>query len=245
MMLRHGLIAALLACAVLLTGCNREADTVEATAPSVAPASTVANAKGAPRTFDALVVGVDYAVIDAAPTPQGGTPIEVAEAFSYACPHCAAFEPELTAWRAGLPADVRFEAVPMPLNEVWTEFARSYYAAVDLGIIERTHAALFEALHAKGVRIDSADALIQWYADTAGVDAAAFRQAMYGPGTDARIAVAQSRAAAWGIESTPTLIIGNRYRVMGFSEAEGGFERTLAVADALVAALRSQIQADS
>lgn len=239
MKFRRGLIVTLLACAVLLVGCDRkpaEATGATPAASAAGPASPVRK----PTSFQALVVGVDYAVVDPASTGGDDTaPIEVVEAFSYACSHCANFEPRLAAWRSRLPADVRFEAVPMPLNDVWTEFARTYYAAVDLGILERTHVALFEAIHAKGVRIDSVDALVAWYAETTGVDAAAFRAAMYSPGTDARIAGAHARATRWGIASTPTLVVGDRYRVLEFSPAEGGFDRTLAVAAALLDEVRN------
>jgi len=243
MKFRLGVIVTLLACAVPLVGCDRKAPAVAATAPAAQAAHT---APGPSRSFAALVVGVDYAVIGPAPVPADSeSRIDVVEAFSYACPHCAEFEPKLAAWRARLPADVHFESVPMPFNDVWTEYARTYYAAVDLGLIGRTHAALFDALHVKDVRIDSVDTLVQWYASTTGADAASFRAAMYSPGTDARIAGAHARATRWGIDSTPTLVVDDRYRVLGFSTAQGGFDRTLAVADALIAELRKSRGPDS
>ncbi|MEO6066127.1 MAG: thiol:disulfide interchange protein DsbA/DsbL [Lysobacterales bacterium] len=185
------------------------------------------------------MAGTDYELVDPAPPiTDGDAPIAVAEAFSYACSHCAHFEPQLAAWVAKLPTDVAFEAVPMPLSDVWTEFARAHYAAADLGLSARTHAALFEAIHTQGARIDSVDALVQWFADNSAVDAATFRAAMTSPGTDARIAGARARAQRWGVESTPTLVIDDRYRVPGFSNAEGGFARTLVVADLLLAEAR-------
>jgi len=243
MTFRRGLIVTLLTCAAMLSGCDRKGPAVNATTPAGAPAAV---APAMPKSFVSLVVGADYAVIDPASTGADlRSPIEVVEAFSYACSHCADFEPQLVAWRARLSDDVRFEAVPMPFNDVWTEFARTYYAAVDLGIVERTHPALFDAIHAKGFRIESVDALVQWYATTSGVDPAAFRQAMHSPGTDARIAGAHARAMRWGIDSTPTLVVGDRYRVLGFTEAQGGFERTLAVADALLAELRKSRKTQS
>lgn len=233
-----------LICALLLSACGRDEPSVSA--PAV-PASAGANAYAVVQkpsasraaSFAELVAGTDYVLVDPAP-PDSSTDasIAVAEAFSYACSHCADFEPVLAAWVAKLPADVSFEAVPMPLSDVWTEFARAHYAAQDLNLGARTHSALFDALHTQGARIDSVDALVEWFSTTGGVDAAAFRKAMTSPGTDARVEGARARAQRWGVDSTPTLVIDDRYKVPGFANAEGGFQRTLAVADLLLAELR-------
>lgn len=247
-MKRRGWCTAIALGFALLSGaCDRNAGTAPSkTTAKEAPAAvatpdpaTAQSAVAAPTTFAALVSGVDYEIIDPAPPAAASDgPINVIEAFSYACSHCANFEPQLAAWRAALPSDVRFEAVPMPLSDVWTEFARAYYAASDLGLLERTHAELLESLHTKGAKIDSTDSLVQWYVDNAEADAGAFRAAMTSPGTDARIEGARSRAQAWGVSSTPTLIIDDRYRVMGFTDADGGFARTLAVADLILGEVR-------
>ncbi len=229
-----------------LAGCDREQGAGETAAaadaaPAADPARTPPPADDGVRatTFAELVPGIDYQLVDPAPPASPGEgPIAVAEAFSYACGHCAKFEPMLEEWVAKLPPDVAFEAVPMPFNEVWTEFARAHYAAIDLGLAARTHAALFQALHAQGVRIDSPDSLAQWFSETGGGDAGAFRTAMLSPGTDARIEGARARAQRWGVDSTPTLVIDERFKVLGFAEAEGGFARTLAVADLLLAEVR-------
>lgn len=232
--------------ALLLAACGRDkpgtdAPAVRAAATAPAPSALPAAAGNAKRAskFAGLVVGTDYERVVPAPPVQGSdAPIAVAEAFSYACSHCAHFEPELSAWVAKLPSDVAFEAVPMPLNDVWTEFARAHYASVDLGLVTRTHAALFEAMHEQGARIDSVDALVQWFADAGDIESAAFRNAMHTPGTDARIDGARARAQRWGVASTPTLVIDDRYKVQGFGDAEGGFARTLEVADLLLAEVR-------
>src|SRR5213595_1767867 len=43
---------------------------------------------------------------------ESGSKIEVIEFFSYACPHCAHFEPLLGPWLKKLPADVQFRRIP-------------------------------------------------------------------------------------------------------------------------------------
>ncbi len=244
MMIRRGKTLAALVCVLLASACDGGDAASTSLPPAAATPTPAAIATAEPSvnsasSFAELVAGTDYELVDPAPPrANSDTPIAVAEAFSYACSHCAHFEPHLAAWVAKLPPDVAFEAVPMPLSDVGTEFARAHYAAADLGLTARTHAALFEAIHTQGARIDSVDALVQWFADNSEVEAATFRAAMTSSGTDARIEGARARAQRWGVESTPTLIIDDRYRVPGFSNAEGGFARTLAVTDLLLAEVR-------
>ena len=55
------------------------------------------------------------------------------EFFSYACPHCNAFEPTIEAWARGLPADVVFKRVPVPFLFNADNFAHTYYALETMG----------------------------------------------------------------------------------------------------------------
>ena len=67
-----------------------------------------------------LVEGTDYVEI-ASPAPYAplAGKIEVAEVFGYTCSHCAHFEPQLAAWAAKLPKDVRFSPVPAAFGGPW------------------------------------------------------------------------------------------------------------------------------
>jgi thiol:disulfide interchange protein DsbA len=67
-----------------------------------------------------LVEGRDYVEIkDAQPWMPLNGKIEVVEVFGYVCPACAAFNPLVEAWKAKLPADVRFSYVPAPFGPEW------------------------------------------------------------------------------------------------------------------------------
>src|SRR6185369_10326274 len=77
--------------------------------------------------------GIDYEIL---PTPQptfGQGKIEVAEVFSYACIHCSEFQPLVDNWLKSLPKEARYEYVPAPLQSVWENFARGFFAAKILG----------------------------------------------------------------------------------------------------------------
>ena len=96
----------------------------------------------------ALVEGMDYEVIpDGKPFAPAKGRIEVAEVFGYTCIHCAHLEPILATWKKTLPRDVKLTPVPAAFGGYWIPYARAFFAAQQLGVQERTHQAVFDALH--------------------------------------------------------------------------------------------------
>ena len=67
----------------------------------------------------AIVEGIDYEVI---PDGQAFAPVkgkvEVVEVFGYTCPHCAHFEPQVSAWKARHTKDVNFVALAAPFGQI-------------------------------------------------------------------------------------------------------------------------------
>lgn len=142
--------------------------------------------------------------------------VEVAEVFGYSCPHCAHLEPTLKAWKAKLPRDVDFVAIPAAFGGPWDSWARAYFAASSLGILPRTHDAVFAAIHETGSlpRNPSAQELANFYAGY-GVSAERFLAAMADPKVDAQMARAAALTRAWELEGTPAVVVAGRYRVRG------------------------------
>ena len=81
--------------------------------------------------------------------------IDVTEYFSYGCPHCYRFEPLISQWKDRLPDDVEFNRTPA----VWKQatgyelYARTYYTALALDVLEKTHLPLFNAIHSDRRRL--------------------------------------------------------------------------------------------
>ena len=50
---------------------------------------------------------------------------------------------------AGLPSDVNFVYVPAMFGGTWDDYARAFYAAQTLGVQEKTHEALYAAIHSQ------------------------------------------------------------------------------------------------
>ncbi|HET7843600.1 MAG TPA: thiol:disulfide interchange protein DsbA/DsbL, partial [Xanthomonadales bacterium] len=94
----------------------------------------------APATPDVYQAGTQYFPIDppvATSAPAGK--VEVVEVFSYACIHCAHFQPFVDKWRANMPKQASFRYLPAAWNPSWEGFAKAYYAAEGLGVAEKTH----------------------------------------------------------------------------------------------------------
>src|SRR5215475_8286084 len=74
--------------------------------------------------------GADYTVIEPPQPTSTGDKVEVAEVFSYACPHCAHFQPYADELKSKLPANAQFVLVPAVFNQSWEPFARAFYTAL-------------------------------------------------------------------------------------------------------------------
>jgi protein dithiol oxidoreductase (disulfide-forming) len=164
----------------------------------------------------APVEGTDYEVIaNGAPYEPVPGRIEVVEVFGYTCPHCAHFEPAVQAWKAKLPKDVKFTPLAAPFGGYWTPFARAFFAAKTLGIVDRSHEAVFRALHEDGTlpRNPTDGELAGFYAQF-GVQPERFLATLNSPGVDAALERARAFLERSGVEGTPTLIVAGKYRVI-------------------------------
>lgn len=232
---RSGLLAVAL---LALGACDRESP-----ARVTATAATQGATAATPATpAERLVAGVDYVEIPGG-TPFEGAPgtVEVAEVFGYSCPHCAAFEPALQAWRARQPENVRLVPIPAPFGGYWLPYARAYYAAEQLGLAERTHPAVFDAVHRAGVlpappSVATDEQLATFYSGH-GADPERFVAAMHSPDVEARLGRAAQFVQRAGVDGTPTLVVNGRYRVLGRSP-----EDVLRIVDALVARERAAMR---
>lgn len=164
--------------------------------------------------FVAIEGGIPYA-------PVAGT-VEVAEVFGYTCPACARFEPQLAAWRRTLPAKARFVAVPAAFGGYWVPYARAYLAAQALGVAERSHGAMFRAIHEeKRLPVSNAGAseIATFYADY-GIQPARFVAAYQAPSIDAQLARSREFITRAQVDGTPAIVVAGRYRVTGRNAAD-------------------------
>ncbi|MEA9712695.1 thiol:disulfide interchange protein DsbA/DsbL [Xanthomonas campestris] len=235
-----------------------------ATAPAATPATDAAAPPAVGESANAPATDTDTAAAPPAPAPrapngpepvagtdyldiEGGQPyqqaagkIEVAEVFGYVCPACNAFQPLIGPWKAGLPSDVHFVYVPAMFGGTWDDYARAFYAAETLGVQEKTHDALYKAIHVdqslKGERgKDSVQDIAGFYAKY-GVDSKTFIDTMSSFGVSAKTNRAKQFATRSKITGTPSLIVNGKYLVKGQS-----FPDMLRIADHLIARERATL----
>lgn len=177
--------------------------------------------------------GVHYFAIDPPqPMSPAGDKVEVIEVFSYACPHCATFEPVVSAWRKRMPATAKFDYLPAAWNPQWETFARVYYAAEALGIADKTHDAFFKALHLERRQFASLEDIAQWHAGY-GVTAEAFLAATKSFAVETKVGRSRQMVPRWQVDGTPSVVVAGKYRVTG--ESAGSYDKVFEVVDFLVA----------
>ena len=175
--------------------------------------------------------GVHYEVLPQPIRTADATKIEVNEVFSYTCGHCFNFEAVLHPWSKNLAADVDFQQTPAVWQPSLEPFARAYYSAVMLGVLDQTHMTIFEALHVKKQPLRSEEDFAAIF-DSAGVDSLRFSKAYNSFGMTSMVNQAKARVRGYRVQGTPEVIVNGKYRVS--SRNAGGFDGMLNVADFLI-----------
>jgi thiol:disulfide interchange protein DsbA len=137
--------------------------------------------------------------------------VEVVEVFSYGCIHCAHFAPIAEKLRKSLPKGVVFKLVPAPFSAEWLPFARAYYAAKKLGVVDRTHLDLFKEKFDQHFPLNSLDDLADYYARN-GVNRAEFMRIATSPEVTAQMKSDLALIQKWGVTGTPTIVVDGKYR---------------------------------
>ena len=187
---------------------------------------------------DAPKLGTEFdAVAQPIPT-ENAAKIEVMEIFWYGCPHCYHMEEPLNAWVKKLPKDVYFKRVPGLPNASWAPMAKAYYAMDALGVGEKLHTPLFEAVHkSKTLNPTDETAAIAWVTQQSGLDKLKVEQAFKSFSTNTNLNRAAQIFRASGATGVPTLVINGKY-ITSATQA-GGNEQALKVADYIIGNVRT------
>ncbi len=176
----------------------------ETSAPATSAASTSPAAATAPYRE-----GEHFARID---PPIAAGENEIVEVFSYACPACAQFQPEVDAWKREHGDAVTLRYVPAEFFPAWVPFAQAFYSAQEMGVLGRLHRVIFDALYRQGRQATNLPEIAEIVA-AAGIDASQFLTVSQ----SAAVVDAGERGRAYvrdaGVGSTPTMVVAGRYRV--------------------------------
>jgi len=187
-------------------------------------AATV-QAADVPQPWEA---GKHYFVIDPPQRNDNGGKIEVTEVFSYGCPACNFAHTFIDKIAKGLPANAVMTYVPASFkpNEDWPMFQRAYLTALSLGVADKAHAAMFDAVWKADAPLAIMNADQRTLKDPLPTiaDAAKF-YAKYGVKAEDFVGTANSFTIstkmkqadafvrATGTDSTPTIVVAGKYRL--------------------------------
>ena len=180
---------------------------------------------------DQYQAGVHYEVLPQSIRTADPNKIEVNEVFSYTCSHCYNFESVIHPWSETLAADVDFQRTPAVWQPALEPYARAYFSAKALQVLDKVHIPIFEAIHVqrKSVRTEQDIAAI-FVAE--GVDKAKFSQVYNSFGINSLVNQAKSRVRGYRVQGTPEVIVNGKYRVS--TRNAGGFNGMLKVAEFLI-----------
>jgi len=152
---------------------------------------------------------VDYKSLDKALPAEVGNKVEVIEFFSYACPHCNAFDPELAAWVKAKGDAIAFKRVPVPMHE-GDLLPNLYYTIDAMGITEQLHSKIFHAIHVEHRQFDDENQITEFVASS-GVDRAKFLAVFNSFGVQAKAQRCTQLADLYKISGVPLLAIDGRF----------------------------------
>jgi thiol:disulfide interchange protein DsbA len=173
--------------------------------------------------------GRDFEVVT--PTQQTHVPkgkVEVMEVFSYGCPACNGFQPAIAALEHNLPSNAQLVFLPASFKpeEDWSMLQRAYFTAQALGISERTHQAIFDAVWKTGelAIVDPATGRLKnpmpsiedaakCYERLTGVKADTFIATARSFSVDLKMRTADAQVIAMQVPSTPCIVVNGKYRV--------------------------------
>jgi thiol:disulfide interchange protein DsbA len=160
------------------------------------------------------VEGVQYVRLQQPAAVAGGGKIDLIEFFSYACPHCNAFEPTLEPWVKKLPADVAFRRVPVPFLANHENFQRLYFSLEALGAVDAMHAKVFHAVHVEHQYLDKPADIYALMAKN-GIDSAKFQSVFTSFGVQAKAGQATQLVQAYRVDGVPAFGVQGRYFASG------------------------------
>lgn len=155
--------------------------------------------------------------------------VEVMEVFSYGCPACDHFQPTMRKIKAALPANAQVVYLPASWNnaENWPTFQRAYITAKTLGIADKGHEEMFQAIWTTGElgvlegitrgrpkrNLPTIEDIAKFYQRVAGANVANFVATSKSFSVDLKMRQADAQIMAMRVSGTPTIVVNGKYRI--------------------------------
>jgi protein dithiol oxidoreductase (disulfide-forming) len=160
-----------------------------------------------------IVEGRDYTTLSH-PQPAGENNIEVLEFFWYGCPHCYELHPRIKAWLKRKPNDVSFRYVPAVFRANWIPGAKTFYALEALGVSDKLHDKVYDAIHLDKVDLTKDEILFDWVAKQ-GVDRQKFIDAYNSFAVQNQVTRTTRMSKDYGLAGVPAVVVDGKYLTSG------------------------------
>lgn len=196
-----------------------------------------ASVSGARTELTGLVEGRDYTVLHNPQLTESGKKIEVLEFFWYGCPHCSDLHPHLKAWLKKMPKDVSFRYVPAIFRANWVPGAKTFYALDALGVKDKLHDKVYDAIHLDNLDLTNEEVLFGWVAKQ-GVDRKKFIDAYSSFSVQNQASRSAQMSKDYALSGVPALVVDGKYLTSG--KMGGTAQETLKILDELIVKVRKE-----
>jgi thiol:disulfide interchange protein DsbA len=157
-----------------------------------------------------LIAAEKYKLITPPQPTQTGNKIEVIEIFWYGCPHCYTFEPYIENWLETKENYIEFRRIPGVLGNRWIPHARAFYTAEKLGVIEKIHIPLFDAIHKNNEEISNEKELRKFF-EKNGVKTSDFDKVYHSAEIDKKVMESFTAGQKYKVTGVPAVIVNGKY----------------------------------
>ena len=160
-----------------------------------------------------IVEGRDYTTLSH-PQPADEKSIEVMEFFWYGCPHCYELHPRIKAWLKRMPSDVSFRYVPAVFRANWIPGAKTFYGLEALGLRDKLHDKVYDAIHVDKVDLTKDEILFDWIAKQ-GVDRQKFIDAYNSFAVQNQVTRTTRMSKDYALSGVPAVVVDGKYLTSG------------------------------
>jgi thiol:disulfide interchange protein DsbA len=137
-------------------------------------------------------------------------------------------------WKKNKADNVILNRLPVAFGrKAWELMARGYIAAEMMGIADKSHVAMMDAIWKQRKQFRSVDDLADFYSGF-GVEKTSYIAHFQSFAADSQLRKSQRDVQLFGVTGTPTLVVNRKYRIASNKDV-GDFDVMLDVVDFLVA----------
>lgn len=185
-----------------------------------------------------LVDGQNYLRLKNPQPVDSGKKIEVLYFFSFGCPHCRDFDPEVQKWKRTLDADVDFKRVPVDFGrEQWASLGKMWYTLESIGADDKLTSELFAALHDTKAPLHQDKAFFDWAASK-GLDRKKVEDMYNSFGVNGKMNRARRLTKDYGVQSVPVVYVDGKFQVS--ADKVGGHAAMPAAMNQLISKARGE-----